>query len=94
MCNPYNAYSISPLDRHPTIHTREHSSSHPHARSVRRDPDWDETFSEAVERHVGGTSLLEIAGILSDEEADAGDCASRRPDQRNAEARGVDGLGR
>ena len=31
----------------------------------------DETFSEAVERLVGGPSLLEIAGILSDEEADA-----------------------
>lgn len=30
----------------------------------------DETFSEAVERLVGGPSLLEIAGILSDEEAD------------------------
>ena len=31
----------------------------------------DETFSEAVERLVGGPSLLEIAGILSDEETDA-----------------------
>ncbi|NLV09777.1 MULTISPECIES: antitoxin VapB family protein [Halomicrobium] len=30
----------------------------------------DETFSEAVDRLVGGPSLLEIAGILSDEEAD------------------------
>jgi len=31
----------------------------------------DETFSEAVERLIGGPSLLELAGILSDEEADA-----------------------
>jgi predicted CopG family antitoxin len=31
----------------------------------------DETFSEAVERLVGGPSLLEIAGILSDEDAEA-----------------------
>ena len=31
----------------------------------------DETFSEAVERLIGGPSLVELAGILSDEEADA-----------------------
>ena len=29
----------------------------------------DETFSEAIERLVGGPSLLELTGILSDEEA-------------------------
>jgi len=31
----------------------------------------DETFSEAVLRLAGERSLLDIAGILSDEEADA-----------------------
>ncbi|KOX92804.1 hypothetical protein AMS69_10095 [Haloarcula rubripromontorii] len=31
----------------------------------------DETFSEAVERLIGGPSLLDLAGILSDDEADA-----------------------
>lgn len=30
----------------------------------------DETFSEAIERLVGGPSLLELEGILSDEDAD------------------------
>lgn len=30
----------------------------------------DETFSEAVERLVGGPPLRELAGILSDEEAE------------------------
>lgn len=30
----------------------------------------DETFSEAVDRLVGGPSLLELAGILTDEEAE------------------------
>ena len=35
-------------------------------RSKKRD---DETFSEAVERLLGGPSLRELAGILSDEEA-------------------------
>lgn len=29
----------------------------------------DETFSETVERLIGGASLLDLAGILSDEEA-------------------------
>ena len=29
-----------------------------------------ETFSEAVERLIGGSSLLDLAGILSDDEAD------------------------
>jgi predicted CopG family antitoxin len=29
----------------------------------------DETYSEAIERLVGGPSLLELTGILSDEEA-------------------------
>jgi predicted CopG family antitoxin len=30
----------------------------------------DETLSETVKRLIGGPSLLELAGILSDEEAD------------------------
>jgi len=30
----------------------------------------DETFSETVERLIGGSSLLDLAGILSDDEAD------------------------
>lgn len=30
----------------------------------------DETFSEAVDRLIGGSSLLELAGILSDDEGD------------------------
>ena len=30
----------------------------------------DETFSEAVDRLVGGSSLLELAGILSEGEAE------------------------
>jgi len=48
-------------------------------RSVRLDEDTyerirahkrdDETFSEAIDRLIGGPSLLELAGILSDEEA-------------------------
>ena len=29
----------------------------------------DETYSEAIERLVGGPSLLELTGIFSDEEA-------------------------
>lgn len=29
-----------------------------------------ETFSEAVERLIGGSSLLDLVGILSDEEAE------------------------
>jgi len=29
----------------------------------------DETFSEAIERLIGGASLLDLAGILSDDEA-------------------------
>lgn len=31
----------------------------------------DETFSETIERLVGGASLLDLVGILSEEEADA-----------------------
>ncbi|WP_049900721.1 antitoxin VapB family protein [Halococcus agarilyticus] len=31
----------------------------------------DETFSEVIERLVGGPSLLELVGILTDEEASA-----------------------
>jgi len=48
-------------------------------RSVRLDEDTyervrahkrdDETFSEAIDRLIGGPSLLELVGILSDEEA-------------------------
>lgn len=30
----------------------------------------DETFSDAVDRLIGGSSLLDLAGILNDEEAD------------------------
>ncbi|MFC6615120.1 antitoxin VapB family protein [Halopenitus salinus] len=30
----------------------------------------DETFSEAIDRLIGGASLLDLVGILSDEEAD------------------------
>lgn len=30
----------------------------------------DETFSEAIERLIGGPSLMSIAGILSDEDAE------------------------
>lgn len=31
----------------------------------------DETFSEAIDRLIGGVSLLELEGTLSDEDADA-----------------------
>ena len=31
----------------------------------------DETFSEAIERLIGGASLLELVGILSDDDAEA-----------------------
>lgn len=37
-------------------------------KSEKRD---DETFSEAIERLIGGASLLELVGILSEEDADA-----------------------
>jgi len=36
---------------------------------VRSEKRADETFSEAIERLIGGASLLDLAGILSDEEA-------------------------
>ncbi|SDF46514.1 antitoxin VapB family protein [Halorientalis regularis] len=36
-------------------------------RAEKRD---DETFSEAIDRLIGGPSLLELTGILSPEEAD------------------------
>jgi len=45
----------------------------------------DETFSEAVDRLVGGASLLDLAGTLSDEEAEAMRAAvaeSREADRR------------
>lgn len=31
----------------------------------------DETFSEAIERLIGHASLLELVGVLTDDEADA-----------------------
>ena len=57
-----------------SVHLRIHMS-----KSVRLDEDVyelvsvrkrdDETFSEAIERLVGGPSLLELTGVLTDEEA-------------------------
>ena len=47
----------------------------------------DETFSEAIDRLTGGTSLLELEGTLSDEEADAARDAiaeSREADRKAA----------
>jgi predicted CopG family antitoxin len=35
---------------------------------IRSEKRADETFSEAIERLIGGASLLDLAGILSDEE--------------------------
>lgn len=46
----------------------------------------DETFSEVVLRLAGERSLLELAGILSDEEADAlRDAVDERRDRRAEE---------
>ena len=46
----------------------------------------DETFSEVVLRLAGERSLLEIAGILSDEEADAlRDAVDERRERRAGE---------
>jgi predicted CopG family antitoxin len=50
-----------------TKHVRLDEDVYEHIRARKRD---DETFSEAVERLVGGPSLLDLAGILSDEQAD------------------------
>ena len=57
-----------------SVHLRIHMS-----KSVRLDEDVyelvsvrkrdDETYSEAIERLVGGPSLLELTGVLTDEEA-------------------------
>jgi predicted CopG family antitoxin len=46
----------------------------------------DETFSEVVLRLAGERSLLELAGILSDEEADAlRDAVDDRRERRSGE---------
>ena len=46
----------------------------------------DETFSEVVLRLAGERSLLELAGVLSDEEADAlRDAVVERRERRAAE---------
>jgi predicted CopG family antitoxin len=46
----------------------------------------DETFSEVVLRLAGERSLLELAGILSDEEADAlREAVAERRDRRRKE---------
>jgi predicted CopG family antitoxin len=54
----------------------------------------DETFSEVVLRLAGERSLLELAGILSDEEADAlrEAVAERRDRRREALEETADGL--
>ena len=77
-----------------SVHLRIHMS-----KSVRLDEDVyelvsarkrdDETYSEAIERLVGGPSLLELTGILSDEEAtefrsgiEKGDAEDRKRTER------------
>lgn len=55
---------------------------------IRSEKREDETFSEAIERLIGGTSLLDLANTLSDEEADATREAieeSREADRRATE---------
>jgi predicted CopG family antitoxin len=50
----------------------------------------DETFSEVVLRLAGERSLLELAGILSDEEADAlRDAVNERREQRHENLEGI-----
>lgn len=50
----------------------------------------DETFSEAVLRLAGERSLLDIAGILDDEEADElRDAVNERRKRRERELEGV-----
>lgn len=56
----------------------------------------DETFSDVVLRLAGERSLLELAGILSDEQADALEAAieerrSRRADELEDVAAEIDG---
>ncbi len=52
---------------------------------VRAEKREEETFSEAIDRLIGGSSLLDLAGTLSDEEAEAAREAiteSREADRR------------
>jgi predicted CopG family antitoxin len=50
----------------------------------------DETFSDVVLRLAGERSLLEIAGILSDEEADElRDAVEERRDRRKTELEAI-----
>ena len=50
----------------------------------------DETFSEVVLRLAGERSLLELAGILTDEEADAlEDAIEERRSRRRDELEGI-----
>lgn len=56
-------------------------------KSEKRD---DETFSEAIERLIGGASLLELVGILSDDEAEAMRVAIEDVDEESTAD--VDGL--
>ncbi|MBX0286663.1 antitoxin VapB family protein [Haloarcula salinisoli] len=52
----------------------------------------DETFSEVVLRLAGERSLLELAGILSDEEAESLRAAvDERRDRRGGELEGIAG---
>ncbi|MCX2818680.1 hypothetical protein EGH25_04860 [Haladaptatus sp. F3-133] len=45
----------------------------------------NETYSEAVERLIGGRSVLGLAGILSDEEAEELEEVLDEVDERDAE---------
>jgi predicted CopG family antitoxin len=47
----------------------------------------DETFSEAVERLVGGRSLVELAGVYTEEEVAEIEHALERKYEREDEAR-------
>ena len=50
----------------------------------------DETFSEVVLRLAGERSLLELAGILDDEEADAlRDAVDERRERRHDDLEGI-----
>jgi len=52
----------------------------------------DETFSEVVLRLAGERSLLELAGILSDEEAESlRDAVDERRERRGRELEGIAG---
>jgi predicted CopG family antitoxin len=60
----------------------------PHFATTRSD---SETFSDVVLRLAGERSLLELAGILSDEEADAlRDAVDERRERRRGELDGID----